>query len=312
MKIIRLKHPVSPMNLPPVSAALGFFDGVHLGHREVIQKAKEEAEKKGYKSAVMTFYPHPKEILQRDQDESVRYLTPLSEKEKLIAELDVDYLFIVQFDPHFAELSPQQFVDRYLIGLNIHHVTAGFDYTYGRLGKGTMETLPFHSRGKFSQSTVSEKSLCGEKISSTAIRNELKSGNIRRAAEYLGREFKLSGIVQTGDQRGRTIGFPTANIAPSPKVLIPALGVYAVRFSSGGHMYNGVCNIGYKPTFNDQQPDIPTIEVHVFDFAADIYGEEASVYFVEYLRGEVAFNSVDELVDQMNDDSEKAKTILKQ
>ncbi|SER56943.1 bifunctional riboflavin kinase/FAD synthetase [Salisediminibacterium halotolerans] len=312
MEIIRLKHPVSPLNLPPISVALGFFDGVHLGHRSVIQKAKDEAEKKGYKSAVMTFYPHPKEVLQREQNTVVQYLTPLPEKEQLIADLNVDYLFIVEFDAHFAELSPQQFVDRYLIGLNIHHVAAGFDYTYGRLGKGTMETLIFHSRGKFTQTTVSEQAVNGEKISSTAIRNELKAGNVRRAAKYLGREFKLSGIVGTGDQRGRTIGFPTANIAPSPKVLIPAPGVYAVRFFCEGQVYDGVCNIGYKPTFNEQKPEIPTIEVHIFDFARDIYGEEASVYFIEYLRGEISFDSVDELIGQMQLDSEKAKEILKQ
>ena len=310
MQTIRIKHPGAPYELPPLSLALGFFDGVHRGHHSVIEEAKEKADKHGYCSGVMTFYPHPKEILRKDSGETVQYLTPLPEKETEIEKIGVDYLLVVQFDPYFAELSPQQFVDRYLIGINVRHVIAGFDYTYGRLGKGTMETLPFHSRGRFTQTTVAEQTLNGEKISSTMIRNKLKHGEVSQAAEYLGRYFKLSGIVQSGDQRGHTIGFPTANVAPSPKVLIPAVGVYAVQFHHNGADYRGVCNIGYKPTFNKEKSENPVIEVHIFDYSGDLYGEEAAVTFVERIRGEVKFESVEELIEQMNHDSREARNIL--
>ena len=151
MKVIELDYPhtYKQDDFPPLSIALGFFDGVHGGHQRVISSAIETAKANGWKSAVMTFYPHPLAVLRSQED--VHYITPLADKIRLIGSLGVDYLFIAKFTESFASLLPQQFVDDYLIGLHVKHVTAGFDYSYGRLGKGTMETLPYHSRGQFSR-----------------------------------------------------------------------------------------------------------------------------------------------------------------
>lgn len=309
MEIIRLKHPRPLLNLPSIVLALGFFDGVHQGHQKVIEVAKKEAEKRNLQSAVMTFFPHPKEVL-RDNQEEIQYLSPLPEKIKLMEDLDIDYLFIVTFDHNFADLSPQQFVDQYLIDLNVKHVVAGFDYSYGRLGKGTMETLPFHSRHKFTQSTVNEVSHQTEKISSTEIRRALSEGNIDKATMYLGRTFILEGEVEHGEKRGRTIGFPTANIKAVERTVVPASGVYAVKLNVNGEWLPGVCNIGYKPTFHDHSPDKPTIEVHVLDFHEDLYDEAVSVAFLNRIRGEQKFDSIDELKQQISKDVQDARDFI--
>ncbi len=235
--------------------ALGYFDGVHLGHQKVIQTAKQIADQYGYKSAVMTFHPHPSVVLGRSQ-QHVRFITPLKEKEKQIAKLGVDYLYVVEFTPEFAYLLPQQFVDEYIIGLGVKHVVAGFDFTYGRLGKGTMETLPFHSREQFTQTVIPKQTFGEEKISSTYIRQRLAEGDVEQLPHLLGRWYEVTGTVIHGDKRGRTIGFPTANVALDDDYMIPRIGVYAVTVTIDDNTWTGVCNVGYKPTFHAQQQKI--------------------------------------------------------
>lgn len=310
MKTLKLKHPHSLLESPPAVVALGFFDGMHRGHQDVIDTAKRKAEEFGMKSAVMTFFPHPKEVLRKSEIDSVYYLSTLEEKEKRISELGIDYLYIVEFESHFSELSPQQFVDQYLIGLNIQHVVAGFDYSYGRLGKGSMETLPFHSRNKISHTTVGKITNNGEKISSTAIREALSQGSLRKAANFLGRNYVVQGIVEHGEKRGRTIGFPTANISYADKIIVPATGVYAVWLFVEEEWHKGVCNIGYKPTFHDSAVGKPTVEVHLMDFEGDLYEKDVECSFVERIRGEEKFSSVDDLIAQIKEDKESALRIL--
>jgi riboflavin kinase/FMN adenylyltransferase len=309
LEIIRLKHPRPFLDIPPITVALGFFDGVHRGHQKVIEVAIQEAKKRNIQSAVMTFFPHPKEVLRENQEE-IQYLSPLPEKIKLMENLGIEYLFIVTFDRNFADLSPQQFVDQYLIDLNVKHVVAGFDYSYGRLGKGTMETLPFHSRHKFTQSTVKEVSYLDEKISSTEIRRALSDGNIDKVIRYLGRPFNIEGEVVDGEKRGRTIGFPTANIKTVERTVVPASGVYTVSLLVNGEWFPCVCNIGYKPTFHDESPANPTIEVHVLDFNEDIYEKVVTVAFLNRIRGERKFESIDELKDQINTDIDQAREFM--
>ncbi|WP_416150906.1 bifunctional riboflavin kinase/FAD synthetase [Salipaludibacillus sp. HK11] len=310
MEIIRLKHPHPPLKLPSTAVALGFFDGVHRGHQKVIEVAKEEAMKRNHQSAVMTFFPHPKEVLRKEEANNIEYLSPLPEKIQLIESLGVDYLFIVSFDRHFADLSPQQFVDQYLIDLNVKHVVAGFDYSYGRLGKGTMETLPFHSRDEIMQTTVGKVSQDNEKISSTEIRSALALGNMDKVNQFLGRNFIVEGQVEHGEKRGRTIGFPTANIKPVERTVVPAVGVYFVYLNVNGKKLPGVCNVGYKPTFHDDVPDRPTIEVHVLDFHGDLYDENVFVSFVSRIRGERKFDSIEALKQQINEDIKRACEFL--
>ncbi|MDG5788996.1 riboflavin biosynthesis protein RibF [Evansella sp. AB-P1] len=300
MEIIRLEYPLSKIELPPLSIALGFFDGVHRGHQEVILNAKEEGDKRGLKSAVMTFFPHPKEVLRKKK--GVKYLTTIRKKEQLIQQLGIDYMFIVEFDQAFSELTPQQFVDQYLIDINVKHVVAGFDYTYGRLGKGTMETFPFHARDKLSFTTIDKIEEDGQKISSTAIRSYLEQGKIQQANHFLGWSYEIEGLVVHGEQRGREIGFPTANVQTEKQTFIPNSGVYIVRILVDNVWYDGVCNIGYKPTFHEIENREQVIEVHILNFNNNIYGKTVVIQWLKKIRNEIKFISLEELKGQIAND----------
>ncbi|WP_066173124.1 bifunctional riboflavin kinase/FAD synthetase [Bacillus marinisedimentorum] len=303
MKTIKLKYPLkgNDQESQQKVMALGFFDGVHRGHKKVIQTAVNKAAEAGMESAVMTFHPHPSAVL-RKSVEHVRYITPPHEKEKEISKLGVDVLYVVEFSHSFADLQPQEFVDEYIIGLNVKHVVAGFDYSYGRFGKGTMETMPFHSRGQFTQTVVGRVAEEDEKVSSTLIRGCLKDGAVAAVAHYLGRPYRTIGNVGHGDRRGRTIGFPTANLELEEDYLIPAPGVYAVKATVGGKTFDGVANIGFKPTFNEVTGAEPSIEVHLFNFNQNIYGDKMEVDWYKRLRPEQKFPSADALVTQIEAD----------
>ncbi|KKI92613.1 riboflavin biosynthesis protein RibF [Bacillus sp. SA1-12] len=302
MKLIKLSQPhhFSKNDFDEMVLALGYFDGVHKGHQKVILKGKEIAKRLGMKSAVMTFNPHPLVVL-RNQKE-IDYITPLEEKIQFIRQLNVDILFVVEFTKDFAALLPQQFVDDYIINLNVKHVVAGFDFTYGHLGKGTMETLPFHSREQFLHTTVEKQTDRDRKISSTLIREVIRSGDVSYANRLLGRPHTVTGTVIHGDKRGRTIGFPTANIDVPDVYLIPPTGVYAVSVLISGQEFKGMCNIGYKPTFNKEKTAKPSIEVNIFDFQQDIYDQIVSISWFKRIRSEQKFNNVDELIGQIAKD----------
>ena len=288
---------------------MGYFDGVHRGHQQVILEAKNHAEEKGICSAVMTFDPHPSVVLGRT-NQRTKYITPLTEKIKIIEELGIDYLFIINFTVEFANLLPQEFIDKYVIGLNVMHVVAGFDFTYGRMGKGTMETLPFHSRNQFSYSVVPKFTQDDEKVSSTRIRTLLKEGKTDALLSLLGRFYTTSGIVIHGDKRGRTIGFPTANVDINEDYIIPPLGVYAVRMKVKSNWHNGVCNIGYKPTFNKEALHL-SVEVHLFNFNEEIYGEQVVIEWHIHLRKEQKFSGIEELVAQIEKDKQNSLNYFK-
>ncbi|MGG3466678.1 bifunctional riboflavin kinase/FAD synthetase [Neobacillus pocheonensis] len=306
MEIKKLSFPfnLEKHEFPPLAMALGYFDGVHRGHQQVIVEAKKQAENRGLHSAVMTFDPHPSVVLGKNE-KHVQYITPLTEKISIIEGLEIDYLFVVHFTAEFANLLPQEFIDQFVIGLNVKHVVAGFDFSYGRMGKGNMETLPFHSREEFSYSVIPKFSEGDEKVSSTRIRRLLKEGKTDELPNLLGRFYSTTGTVVHGDKRGRTIGFPTANVNVNEEYIIPPLGVYAVRMKVKNHWYNGVCNVGFKPTFNKDSLKI-SIEVHLFDFNQDIYGEEVVIEWHLYLRKEQKFSGIDELVAQIDRDKQTA------
>ncbi|MCD7033736.1 bifunctional riboflavin kinase/FAD synthetase [Metabacillus sp. GX 13764] len=307
MQTIRLTHPFiqHQPDPPALSLALGYFDGVHKGHKEVIASAKRWAEENSAKTAVMTFFPHPSQVL-RKNTAPVDPITPLEEKAKLIEDQGADILYIVEFTEQFADLEPQEFVDQYIIALNVKHAAAGFDFTYGKLGKGTMEALPFHSRGKFSITTVEKQTDHDRKISSTLIREVIRNGDVAYGAALLGRPHFAKGKVVHGDKRGRTIGFPTANIELSGECLIPPTGVYAVTIEIDGGTHQGVCNIGYKPTFYDEKSLKPSIEVHIFDYNEEIYGKEAAVFWHKRIRSEQKFSGAEELISQIQKDKQAA------
>lgn len=307
VKLIHLTHPhaLNKAEIESTVMALGYFDGIHLGHQRVIHTAKKVAEERGFKSAVMTFHPHPSVVLGK-KEAHVEYITPLRSKEKVIASLGIDILYVVKFDEAFANLLPQQFVDDYIIGLNVQHVVAGFDYSYGRLGKGTMETLPFHARGEFTQTVIEKVEFQEEKVSSTLLRKYIRSGEMEQIPAVLGRPYTVEGTVVHGDKRGRQIGFPTANVALNDEYLLPPVGVYAVRMKVNDEWHEGVCNIGYKPTFNESEKQL-SIEVHLFEFQRDIYDESVVVEWHMRIREEKKFNGIDELVAQIAKDKKVAE-----
>jgi riboflavin kinase/FMN adenylyltransferase len=285
--------------------ALGYFDGVHRGHQEVIKAAKDIASMNQRKTAVMTFYPHPSSVLKKES-EPKDVITPIREKERLIEALDVDFLFIVEFTPIFAMLSPQQFVDDYMIRLNVKHITAGFDFSFGHLGKGNMGNFPDYSREMVKRTTVNKVSHEHLKISSTFIRQALKSGDVKLAAKLLGRPHFVKGTVVHGDKRGRTIGFPTANTKLTEPYIVPPTGVYSVIVELDGEAIKGVCNIGYKPTFKKERAPLPSIEVHLFDFNEMIYGKQLTIYWMKRIRSEQKFNGINELIEQISKDKDQA------
>lgn len=308
MELIKLNHPhgYKIEDFPAMAIALGYFDGVHLGHQQVIREAKKVAEAKGIKSAVMTFDPHPSVVLGKSI-QHIEYITPLEEKARLIEAMGVDYLFVITFSTEFSGLLPQEFVDQYIIGLNVRHVVAGFDYSYGKMGKGNMETIQFHSRSKFDFTVVSKLSTPeDEKVSSTLIRGFLRDGKVDEMPHLLGRYYTTKGIVINGERRGRTIGFPTANVLMDEEYILPPTGVYAVKIKVDGKWHEGVCNVGYKPTFHLEKKAKPSIEVHIFNFNKEIYGESAIIEWHLRLRSERKFEGIKQLVAQIEKDKQEA------
>lgn len=305
METIYLNHPIKGETIKkrPAVIALGYFDGVHVGHQNVIKKTISIAKKEGVRAAVMTFHPHPKEVLQQS-NEKMRYITPLEDKIEKIKQLGVHLLYVVSFTKAFSKLTPAQFVDQYLVELGAIHVVAGFDFTYGALGKGTMDTLPVHARNRFMTTTIAKVEENDEKLSTTKIRQLLAAGDVWNIKTYLGDHYSVKGTVVHGEKRGRTIGFPTANVELKDRYLIPKNGVYAVKVQVKEKWYNGVCNVGYKPTFHSEEN--VTIEAHLFSFNENIYSEKVEVKWYTYIRDEKKFSSVDELVSQITKDKEQA------
>ena len=311
MDIYKLHYPgkVSIESEEHFSLALGFFDGLHKGHQTVINEAKRKAEELGIRSAVMTFDPHPSHLF-GDGENKVGYITQYAEKARLLRSMGIDALFIVTFDWALASLSPKQFIDVFLKGLHVKHVTAGFDYTFGSKGAGTMEQMAELSGGAFGTTVIKKVTDNEEKISSTRIRKLLAEGNVEETALLLDRPYRTVGIVVDGEKRGRLLGFPTANVMPEKNTVLPANGVYAVHFTVEGKTYQGVCNVGVKPTFHDPSDRQAVVEVHVLNFDGDLYGKEAFVDWIGHIRDEQKFGSIDLLIEQIAKDKNSAVKIL--
>lgn len=307
MEVIQLKYPhqLQQDANHQYSLALGFFDGVHRGHQAVIQTAITIAQEKNLKSAVMTFDPHPSIVLGA-RKEKVFYITPLKQKLETLESLGVDTVFVVNFTSDFAQLSPEDFVQYFIRDLNVQHVTAGFDYSFGAMGKGKMSTMQELANGDFGVTIVEKQADIDEKISSTRIRRALEAGDMELVHTLLGRAFEVPGMVVHGDKRGRTMGFPTANVQELEGSFTPATGVYAVKILVQDAWHNGVCNVGYKPTFNNPDDKRLSIEVHILDYDKNIYGEEVVVGWYKRIRSERKFNGIDELIAQIELDKQQA------
>lgn len=284
--------------------ALGNFDGVHKGHSQVINTAISIAKANNRPSAVMTFDPHPIELF---KPEIQNYkLTSLSQKAKLLENLGVDYLYVINFNSDFANITAENFIQNILLEkLNASHIVTGYDYVFGNKKSGNIQMLKdFASKLGYGFTCV--EAVGEEEIfSSTKIRNALKEADLAKAQAILGRNYAVAGKVVRGDNRGKSIGFPTINI-DSGDALRPKSGVYAVKIiiEQDAKIYSGVANIGTKPTFDGTEE---TLEVHIFDFAQDIYEKNATIEFLQYIRPERKFNNADELVKQIHKDCEVAR-----
>ena len=308
MEVIHLKYPHQlTKNGEPYSLAVGFFDGVHLGHQQVINTAISHAKNKGLKSAVMTFDPHPSIVL-GGRNEKVFYITTLEQKIEKLEAMGVDTLFVVNFTSDFAKLSPENFVEYFIKDLNVQHVTAGFDYSFGAFGKGNMDMMKQLAGEDFAVTVVEKFEQESDKVSSTRIRKALKEGDMEEAHHLLGRPFEVQGIVVHGDKRGRTMGFPTANVQHKEGSFVPSTGVYAVKILVQDEWHDGVCNVGYKPTFKDPNNKQLSIEVNIFNFDKNIYGEQVVVAWYKRLRSEQKFNGIDALIAQIQEDKQVAMT----
>lgn len=310
MQLIKLTYPetLNKKTIPKTVAALGFFDGIHEGHRAVIDEALKISKKQQKECAVITFHPHPSVVL-KQSNEKVQYITTIEEKANLLNEMGVDRLYIITFNKELSGLTPAEFIEHFIVNLHIDHVVAGFDFTFGYKGKGNMKNIETFGFDEFTTTVIDKVEMQNEKVSSTNIRKALQVGNVAEVSTLLGRPYEASGVVIEGDKRGRLLGFPTANIQVSELKLLPKQGVYAVKIVIDEKVYDGMANLGVKPTFVDGETK-PTLEVFIFDFAEDIYGKEVTVYWYEFIRDEKKFNGVDEIIQQLQTDEKEIRTFF--
>jgi riboflavin kinase/FMN adenylyltransferase len=304
MEIIRHINRCASFPHPVVS--LGNFDGVHIGHQAILRRLVQESFNRQGTNLVLTFYPHPLVVLRPNQPFSL--ICSMREKLSLFSELGVAKVFLQRFTSSFARLSPEEFVKSYLVEtIGAEKVIVGHNVSFGRNRAGNADFL--RQLGKtygFDVEIIGPIQTNGQDVSSSAVRVSLGAGDLRTVTRFLGRLYTVRGRVVKGFQRGRTIGFPTANLRPRSNLLLPN-GVYAVMVDVNGKEIPGVANIGVNPTFGLEKK---TLEAHLFDFSEDLYGQRVSVGFVERLREEQKFPSVEELVKQIQEDAERARMIL--
>jgi riboflavin kinase/FMN adenylyltransferase len=288
------------------AVALGNFDGVHKGHQALLARTAEHAKALEAPLLVLTFEPHPRRFFVPDTGPF--RLTMLPAKLRLLEQYGVQAVLAQHFDTAFAALSADAFVDEVLLaGMGARHVVCGYDFTFGARRGGNVEMLrDMGARKGFGVTVLDPVMREGEIYSSTSIREALRAGWPSEAAELLGHAWEIEGVVEQGDKRGRTIGFPTANVALGEH-LRPRFGVYAVRAMIDGTWHNGVANLGRRPTIGKLQENF---EVHLFDFTGDLYGQSLRVALVDFIRPEMKFSGLDQLKAQIAADGQAARTIL--
>ncbi|TVR40404.1 MAG: bifunctional riboflavin kinase/FAD synthetase [Cryomorphaceae bacterium] len=289
----------------------GTFDGVHLGHKTILNRLTEIAAKHKGQSVVLTFHPHPRIVL-HGPDTNIRLLTTLEEKTDLLAEAGIDHFIIHPFTPEFSRTSVVHYVRDLLVSqIGMKHMVIGYDHHFGRNREGSLENLqelaPLYD---FDIEEIPAQDIDRVNVSSTKIRHALNEGDVERAARYLGYHYRLTASVVTGQQLGRQIGFPTANLElDNPWKMIPAHGVYAVEVTVNGTHHAGMLNIGMRPTIAGSDKTT-TLEVHLLDFKGDLYGQQLGIGFVARLRNETRFNSMEQLKEQLIADRERVRETL--
>ena len=302
MKIIRDLEKIFFEN--KITATIGGYDGIHIGHNRIISKVVQKAKENNSKSALITFKPLPKIFFARKNFE----LLTIYKKIEILKDLNVDYMILLRFNDSLISMSSKDFIEEILIKkLNISSLTVGHDFKFGKNQSGSVSDLQDYAhKGSFTLNVEEKHSIAGERISSSSIRDYIMQNNFEKASKMLGRPYTVSGKIIHGDKRGRTIGFPTANIKLEPNILLS--GVYAVSTLFKKKKYYGVANIGYKPTFDGQKY---LFEANIFDFSQDLYGQRLEFDIISKIRETKKFSGVEELKKYINLDVKSAKEIFK-
>ncbi|WP_430928271.1 bifunctional riboflavin kinase/FAD synthetase [Polaribacter marinivivus] len=288
---------------------IGTFDGVHFGHQKIIEKLVLEAKKEGKKSVVLTFFPHPRMVLQKEA--SIELINTIEERAKLLEKTELDYLIIHPFSKEFSRTTALEFVRDFLVNqLNISKLIIGYDHHFGKNREGNIKQLTEYSQlYDFTVEEIPAQDIDDVSVSSTKIRRALHAGNLKTANNYLGYNFMINGVVVNGKQLGGKIGYPTANIDVKESYkLIPKTGVYVVKSEIDNETIYGMMNIGNRPTVDGKHQ---TIEVHFFDFNKDLYHQSLTVELIYFLRDEHKFDSIDSLIHQLKIDENTARNYIK-
>lgn len=295
-----------PRQRVPVVVALGTFDGVHIGHQALIRRALDRARVIGGRGVVLTFDPHPLQVIAPPAEPFL--LTTLRERLQLFADLGVDISVVVRFDPALQQMPPDRWIAMLVEHIRLAEAVCGPNYTFGHGRMGTVAALvdEGHDHG-FVVQVVPPTEIDGITVSSTVIRTLLRKGDVRRAGRLLGRWYGIRGTVVRGDGRGVELGFPTANLRPPTDKVTPAQGIYAGFARGPSGMGQAAMSVGTRPTFG---PGQLLVEAHLIDVSVDLYGAEIDLYFVERLRDELKFGSIEELIRQMHADVEQARVVL--
>ena len=294
------------INTKNAVVTVGSFDGLHIGHFKILNEVKKVAADKNGNSFVVTFEPHPRFVLSKDFD--MKLLTSLDEKKEVLENAGIENLMVINFTKEFSQQTSDQFIKRFIVDkIGAAHMVIGHDHKFGKDRLGDVNILSQVGRlNNFDVTDVSAESLNGEIISSTKIRNALAEGNIERANLFLGRNYSFSGNVVIGAQRGRTLGFPTANIKlDEPRKAVPKNGVYIVKCFLNEEVHTGIMNLGYRPTFENKHELV--LEAHLLDFDRDIYGSDMKIEFLKRLRDEKKFDSKEMLIHQIESDKLEAQ-----
>lgn len=303
MKIIRSLNKIAKTH-PSLALTIGNFDGIHLGHLEIIDKVKKIANEKNIFSAVLTFEPHPASFFKIKNNLNFR-LTSLAQKLRIFKELEIDYAIILPFNQTLANISANDFTQKILIKkLKVCELIIGYDFAFGKNRQGNFKMLENYD---FNLHEISPKKINDKTCSSTLIRNLLTDGNIALANQILGRNFSVQGLVIKGKKLARQMNFPTANLKSKPHLIQPKFGVYKSKIFIPhlNKVFNGISNFGFKPTFNDIGLE-PILETHIFNFNQDLYGKKIIVELTDFIRPEKKFSSLSNLKEQIETDIKNA------
>ena len=294
----------------PTVLTIGTFDGIHIGHKKILKRVVSTAKEKGLSAAVLTFFPHPRMVLQKESD--IKLIHTINERIAVLKELGIDNLIVHPFSKEFSRLSALEFVRDVLVNqLQVKHIIIGYDHRFGRNRTANIEDLrDFGYTYGFTVEEISAQDIDQVAVSSTKIRNAILAGEIEKANDYMGYPFCFSGVVTRGKGLGRTINYPTANVEiAEPYKIVPKNGVYVARAFIGGKECYGMMNIGVNPTVNGQQR---SIEIHIFNFKEDIYDTVIDVQLLMRLRDEQKYDSVALLKEQLQKDEQEALAYIKQ